>query len=68
MTLVVPKRSRVTPLERKLAEMNTNIREAVRELLEERHDQWSLEIITMPSRGDYQGDDYSLALLTRTTV
>ena len=40
------------------------IKRAIHEFLEERPDRWSLEIITMPARGDYQGDDYSLALLT----
>ena len=40
------------------------VKKAIHEFLEERPDRWSLEIITMPSRGDYQGDDYSLALLT----
>ena len=46
----------------------SGIRKAVREFLEEREDRWSLELISMPSRGDYQGDDYSLALLTRSQV
>ena len=41
------------------------IAKAVREFLEEEEGQWSLEIVSMPSRGDYQDDDYSLALLTR---
>lgn len=40
------------------------VKKAIHEFLEERRGRWSLEIITMPSRGDYQGDDYSLALLT----
>ncbi|MCY3912253.1 MAG: class I SAM-dependent methyltransferase [Chloroflexi bacterium] len=40
-------------------------RKAVAEFLAERPGQWSLEIIAMPSRGDYQGSDYSLAVLTR---
>ena len=40
------------------------VKRAIHEFLEQRADRWSLEIITMPSRGDYQGDDYSLALLT----
>ena len=40
------------------------VKKAVHEFLEERRDRWSLEIIAMPARGDYQGDDYSLALLT----
>lgn len=42
------------------------VKKAIHEFLEERQDRWSLEIIAMPSRGEYQGDDYSLALLTRT--
>ncbi len=41
------------------------IRKAVSEFLEERDGQWSLEIISMPSRGEYQGSDYSLAALTK---
>lgn len=40
------------------------VKKAVHEFLEDRRDRWSLEIITMPTRGDYQGHDYSLALLT----
>ena len=40
-------------------------RKAVAEFLEERPGQWSLEIVAMPSRGGYQGEDYSLAVLTR---
>ena len=40
-------------------------RKAVAEFLAERPGQWSLEIVAMPSRGDYQGSDYSLAVLTR---
>ena len=27
-----------------------------------------LEIVTMPSRGEYQGGDYSLAVLSRTNA
>ena len=46
----------------------SGIRKAVREFLKERQDRWSLEIISMPSRGDYQRDDYSLALLTKIIV
>ena len=42
------------------------IRKAVHDFLEEREGRWSLEILSMPSRGDYQGDDYSLALLARS--
>ena len=44
----------------------SGIRHAVREFLEERQGRWALEIIPMPTRGEYQGDDYALALLTRT--
>ena len=40
-------------------------RKAVAEFLEERPGQWSLEIVAMPTRGGYQGKDYSLAVLTR---
>lgn len=40
-------------------------RKAVAEFLDERPGQWSLEIVAMPSRGGYQGSDYSLAVLTR---
>ena len=42
------------------------IRRAVSEFLDERAGRWSLEIVTMPSRGEYQGDDYALAVLTRS--
>ena len=31
----------------------------------EREGEWALEVITMPSRGDYHSADYSLAVLTR---
>ena len=41
------------------------IKRAVSEFLEEREGRWSLEIVTMPSRGQYQGNDYALAVLTR---
>lgn len=44
----------------------SGIRHAVREFLEERQGRWAREIIPMPTRGEYQGDDYALALLTRT--
>ena len=40
-------------------------RKAVAEFMNERPGQWSLEIVAMPSRGGYQGEDYSLAVLTR---
>ena len=42
------------------------IRRAVAEFLIEREGLWSLEIVTMPSRGEYQGEDYALAVLTRS--
>ena len=38
------------------------------EFVEERDGRWSLEIVSMPSRGEYQGEDYSLAVLSRETV
>ena len=41
------------------------VRKALAEFLDERSDRWSLEIVAMPSRGGYQGSDYSLAVLTR---
>ena len=44
----------------------SGIRHAVREFLEERQGRWALEIIPMPTRGEYQGDNYARALLTRT--
>lgn len=40
------------------------IKKAVEEFLREREPRWSLEVVPMPSRGDYQGDDYCLAVLT----
>ena len=44
------------------------VRKAVDEFIERQAGKWSLEIISMPSRGAYQGNDYSLALLQRTTL
>ena len=41
------------------------VRKAVAEFLEERPGRWRLDIVSMPSRGEYQGDDYSLAVLGR---
>ena len=41
------------------------IRRAVSEFVEERAGRWTLEIVTMPRRGEYQDDDYALAVLTR---
>ena len=46
----------------------SGVRNAVVEFVEERDGRWSLEIVTMPSRGEYQGGDYSLAVLSRTTA
>ena len=43
----------------------SGVRNAVVEFVEERDGRWSLEIVTMPSRGEYQGGDYSLAVLSR---
>ena len=43
----------------------SGLRDAVVEFLEDRDGLWSLEIVTMPSRGEYQGGDYSLAVLSR---
>ena len=40
------------------------VRRAVDEFVKNRDD-WSLEAVSMPNRGDYQGLDYSLAILTR---
>ena len=44
------------------------IRKAVSEFLAEREGGWFLEIVTMPSRGEYQSDDYALAVLTRSAA
>ena len=41
------------------------IRTAVADFLRERADRWELEIVPMPSRGAYQGEDYALAILSR---
>ena len=41
------------------------IRTAVADFLRERADRWALEIVPMPSRGSYQGEDYALAILSR---
>ena len=46
----------------------SGVRNAVVEFVEERDGRWSLEIVTMPSRGEYQGGDYSLAVLRRATA
>ncbi len=44
----------------------SGVRNAVVEFAEEGAGRWSLEVVTMPSRGEYQGGDYSLAVLSRT--
>lgn len=41
---------------------------AVAEFVSEREDTWSMEIVSMPSRGDYHAADYSLALLTKNAT
>ena len=46
----------------------SGLRDAVVEFVEERDGWWSLEVVTMPSRGEYQGGDYSLAVLSRGTT
>ena len=46
----------------------SGVRNAVVEFVEERDGRWSLEIVAMPSRGEYQGEDYSLAVLSRATA
>ena len=46
----------------------SGVRNAVVEFVEERDGLWSLEIVSMPSRGEYQGEDYSLAVLSRTNA
>ena len=46
----------------------SGVRNAVVKFVKERDGRWSLEIVTMPSRGEYQGGDYSLAVLSRTTA
>ena len=46
----------------------SGVRNAVVEFVEERDGRWSLEIVSMPSRGEYQGGDYSLAVLSRATT
>ncbi len=42
------------------------IRKALSEFVEERNGCWSLEVVAMPPRGEYQGSDYALAVLTRS--
>ena len=42
----------------------SGIWQAVSEFIEERGDRWDIEIVSMPSRGDYQGGDYCLVVLT----
>ncbi len=43
----------------------SGIYRAVSEFQHEREDTWKMEIVSMPSRGEYHSADYSLALLTR---
>ena len=43
----------------------SGIYQAVSEFLQESEDKWAMEVVSMPSRGDYHSADYSLALLTR---
>lgn len=42
----------------------SGIWQAVSEFIEEHGARWDIEIVSMPSRGDYQGGDYSLVVLT----
>ena len=42
----------------------SGIWQAVSEFIEECGARWDIEIVSMPSRGDYQGGDYSLVVLT----
>ena len=44
----------------------SGVTRAVREFLVEQDEGWSLEIVTLPPRTDYQGADYSIAILTRS--
>ena len=44
----------------------SGVYKAVSEFLAERGSEWAIEIVPMPSRGDYHEADYSLALLTRS--
>ena len=46
----------------------SGLRDVVVEFVEERDGRWSLEIVSMPSRGEYRGEDYSLAVLSRATA
>lgn len=43
----------------------SGVRRAVDEFVADRYGCWSLEVVSMPTRGKYQGPDYSLAVLTR---
>jgi len=47
------------------AQRFTGVRHAVDNFADANPDRWALEIVKMPSRGQYQGSDYALALLTR---
>ena len=46
----------------------SGIYRAVNEFLMERSSDWALEIVSMPSRGEYHAADYSLALLSRRSI
>jgi len=41
------------------------VRRAVDEFVGSRRNRWSMEIVRMPTRGPYQGPDYSLVVLSR---
>ena len=41
------------------------VRRAVDEFIGSRNNRWSMEIVRMPTRGSYQGPDYSLVVLSR---
>ena len=51
-----------------LKQRYAGIRRAVSEFIEEQEGRWLLETVSMPSRGEYQGNDYALAVLTRSPV
>ena len=44
------------------------VRAAVDEFVSKRSGRWSLEIVRMPRRADYQGGDYSVAILSRRRI
>ena len=43
----------------------SGIRKAVEEFIDERGQEWAIELVPMPRRGPYQTHDYALAILTR---